>query len=367
MDFTNKTINFLILHSGLQRFSADIYNTFGSIYLLDLGISFPIIVLIHVGNCILRSILRPLSLLLSEKIGLKRALIVGVFIGSGLFLVILKINGVNSWLYFYILYLSLCDITYCLPYHSYFAVAGNKNSRGKQVGTKLGFATIFRTIAPLAGGIIITHYGFLALYLTSMVIMLLSAFPLFYAKNIEPGEKMNFKQALKAIDKQGMILKIGDGILFVHSFVWVISLFYLVGDYVTYGRLVTFELLATVLLSFLLGYLIDKGDGKNISIIGLILTAVVIILRAFVVTTVMGIIITDILMAFGTIFYISSFEVGFYNIAKESKNTLWFNFFGELGWDIGASVSLALIAGLFILGVPLQFLIVFSLPGLFLI
>jgi len=367
VDFTNKTINYLTLHSGIQRFSGNIFDTFGAIYFLNLGISFPIVAMTWAGSCILRVFLRPLSLLISQKIGLKLALIFGVCVSSGLFLVISNVNGVNNWLYFYILYLALCDITYWLPYHSYYAVAGDEDCRGKQVGTKIGFITLLRMSAPLIGGLIIINFGFLSLYITAMIVMLLSVFPLFFAQDMKPGKKMHFKEALKAIDKRGMIIQAGAGILFIHTFVWTIILFYIAGNYITFGGLVTFELFITVALAILLGYLIDKGSGKGIMSIGLFITGIVIISRVFFVATVPTIIAIDIILAFGTIFYTSSYEVGFYNLAKQSGNTLWFIFFGELGWDLGAGLSLVLIAVLFIIGVPLQFLMIFSLPGLFVV
>lgn len=367
MDFTNKTINLLTLHSGFHRFSINIFDTFSAIYFLSLGISFPIVSLTWACSCFLRVILRPLSLLLSEKIGLKKALIIGVFINSGLFLVISKVSGVNNWLYFYILYFAICDITYWLPYHSYVAIAGDENIRGKQVGTKNGFVTVLRMISPLLGGIIIANFGYIILYITALFIMLLSVFPLLFAVDIRSGKLIHFKETIKTINKKGMIMRAGDGILFMHIFIWTIVLFYNVGNYVTFGSLVTFELFTTVILSVLLGYLIDRGNGKPINSIGLVIIGIVIISRAFFVTSILAIIVIDILLAFGSMFYVNSFEVGFYNLAKESGNALWFNFFGELGWDLGAMISLILASGLFIFGVPLRFLMVFSLPGLFVV
>ncbi len=367
MDFTNKSINLLNLHSAIQRFSSNIFDTFGAIYLLSLGISFPIVALIWTSICILGIILRPLSLMLSEKIGLKRSLILGVFISSGLFLVLSKVNGVNSWLYFYILYLTLCDIAYWLPYNSFYAVAGDINSRGKQIGTKLGFVTLLRMVAPLSGGIIITHFGFFYLYVIAMVVMLLSVIPLFFVQDVSPGKLISFKEAIRSIDSRGMILQIGDGIFNIHSFVWTIVLFSLAGNYVTFGGLIAFEIFCTTVLFILLGYFIDKGNGKMITNIGLLILGLAILFRVFFVNTIPEVIFSDILIAIGMTFYLSSFEVGFYNIAKKTPNTLWFMFFGDLGWDLGAIISLALSAYLFVLGVPLRFIIGLSLFGLFII
>ncbi len=367
MDFTNKNVNILTLHTGIWRFANNIFDVFSAVYLLGLGISFPVVALIMVGSLILRALLRPLSMILSEKIGLRKALIFGVFVSSGLFLVLAKVHGLNFWLYFYMFYLSLHDITYWLPYHSYYAAAGDEENRGKQIGPLHGIVNLFRTLAPLAGGLIITHFGFLPLYVNATIIMLFSAVPLFYAKDVTPGEPLDWREAFRSIDKRGLVMQMGDGLTYMHDFVWTIVLFYLVGNYVTFGGLVTFELLSTTILCVVLGYYVDKGKGKRIATIGLFLTGIAILARGLWVHTVPQVIIIDVLIAFAATFYSSSFSVAFYNLAKESRNTLWFHFFGEVGWDLGAMISLTLAALLFWLGMPLRFIILFSISGLFIV
>ena len=365
MDLSNKTVNLLNLHSGLQHFSSNIYDVFGAVYLLTQGLSFTVVSLAFAGGCLLRNLFRIFSLFLSEKIGLKRALIFGTILNSGLFLIISKVNGINSWLYFYIFYSVLCDITYWLPYHTYYSVAGDDEKRGKQIGAKLSLISLFKISAPLVGGIIITHLGFFALSITSILVSLLSIIPLLFTKDIIPNKSIDWKGALKIVGKKGFIMRMGDGILYIHTFIWTIVIFYIARNYVVFGGLVTFELFSTTLLFLLLGYFIDKGKGKIITYIGLISTGIVILLRALWITTIPGIILSDIVLAFGMAFYSSSFEVGFYNLAKQSTNALWFQFFSELGWDIGAMVCLALSAFLYAIGIPLQFILIISVAGLF--
>ncbi|MFA4942997.1 MAG: hypothetical protein WC564_05170 [Patescibacteria group bacterium] len=367
--FKNKTINLLNLHAGLHRFSNNIFDTFGAIYLIRLGLSFPVVALAWAGSCTIRFFLRPLSVMFSKKIGLRKALVFGVVVNSGIFFVLSQINGLNFWLYFYMLYLALSDITYWLPYHSYYAAAGDTNLRGKQVGMQLGFTSVMRMIAPLVGGILIATTSFSSLYIVATIVMLTSAFPLFFTKNISPGKDINWREALRSIDKRGLVMQAGDGILYMHGFIWTIVLFYLVENYVTFGGLVAFEIFITTILFLFLGYYIDKnnGNGRNFSKIGLGLIGIVIIVRAFLVYTVPEIIFSDIIIALAMTLYFLSFEVGFYNLAKKSTNTLWFHFFGECGWDIGAAIALSASAGLYTLGVSLRYIILFSIFGLLII
>jgi MFS family permease len=263
--------------------------------------------------------------------------------------------------------MSVCDIAYWLPYHAYYAIAGDLKSRGKQVGTRLGFITILKMISPLVGGIIITHWGFFSLYILATIIMFISIVPLLFIQDISPGESLNLSNALKKIDKNGFIMQFGDGILYLHNFIWTIVVFYLVKNYVVFGGLITIELSISTLLCIILGSLVDKGKGKKITLIGMIILGIVILLRAFLIKTIPEIIISDIFIAFGSIFYSISFDVGFYNMAKRTPNTLWFHFFGELGWDVGAATSLILSAILFSFGVPLQYILVLSLGGIFIV
>ena len=75
----NKNINLLNIHTGIHRFSIVAIFTFGALYLLKQGIELEIVLLIWCLNFIFRLILRPLSIEISQKIGLKKSVILGVF------------------------------------------------------------------------------------------------------------------------------------------------------------------------------------------------------------------------------------------------------------------------------------------------
>jgi MFS family permease len=239
-------------------------------------------------------------------------------------------------------YLALCDIFYWLPYHSYYSTAGDHEDRGKQVGVLFGLITLLSMVAPLVGGILITQLGFSVLYIFATLVMLSAAIPLFFVPELSAGARMTFKDALKTVDKKGLLMQAGDGFLYMHTFVWTIALFYLLGNYMTFGILVTIQLFISALMFLVLGYYLDKGKGLWIMRVGLGLLG----------------------FALAMTFYSSSFGVGLYTFAKRTPNTMWFHFFAECGWDIGAAVALSVSALLFILGVPLKIVILFSLVGL---
>ena len=366
--FKNKNINLLNLHTGLQRFSNSIFDVFGAIYLLQLGISFPVVALVWAASFVLRMFLRPLSLLMAQKIGLKRATIFGTIIGAGLFLVLAQVNGLTIWLYIFIVFLALYDITYWLPYHSYYAAVGNYKDRGKHVGVRGAFVTLFRAAAPIVGAVLISKFGFWSLYLVAMISMLVSVIPILFASDYRQDTSMNFKRALRSIDKRGFLIQIGDGIVYnAHGFMWIIVLFFLTKNIISFGWLIGFEVLLTAVLFLVLGDMIDKGKGRKILSIGIILFSLVILGRTFFVYTINAVIISQIAFAVAVVFYRSIFQTSFYNLAKKTKNTLWFNFFGEMGWDIGALIILVLSAVLVSLGLEIRYIMPFAIVGLFVI
>src|SRR4051794_34682206 len=94
----NQNITLLNLHAALQRFSNKTLDVFGGVYFLSQGVSFPVVTLMWAASFVIRFLLRPLSVWLSSKVGLKRALVIGTILSSGLFLVFTQVDGLNAWL-----------------------------------------------------------------------------------------------------------------------------------------------------------------------------------------------------------------------------------------------------------------------------
>jgi len=337
----NKDINLLNIHTGLNRFSTTIVLMFGALYFLEQGLSYQTIFLVWIIIFLIRLFFRPISLKLSQKIGLKRAVIFGVFFYSGVFPILTQINGMNLWLYIFIVYWAFADIFYWLPYHSYYAAMGESENRGKHIGIREAFTMTLGAIAPLTGGLLIDNFGFWALYAMSMIIILMGSIPLFFLPCIDPGEKMTYKKALKELDKRGFWLLLGEGTLYYsHVFIWTIVLYTLVNNFTTFGWLLSFEIFLNAILFLFLGHYIDKGKGEKITLIATILIAIVITGRALFAYSIPSILVFEVLFALSLCFYSSSLAAGFYNLSKKSHNTLWFHFFGEIGWDIGAITAL---------------------------
>ena len=364
----NKQVNLLNLHGSLVRFATSVIGIFGIIYFLKQGI--PIYIALSLWSLIfiLRSIVRPLSLKLQKRIGLKKGVIIGTLFYAGLFPVLSQVDGIGIWLLIFIVYDSIADTLYWLPYHSYYATMGEEENRGKHIGVREALSTIFTSIAPLAGGLLIVNFGFTTTYLATAIIMLLASIPLFFTKDRSPGEEMTFKKAYKHLDRRGFWLLLGDSILYYsHGFLWPVVLFLIVGNFVVMGGILTFEMILTASLFILLGHFIDKGNGKRILNIASVLFVIVVLGRSLYVYDIKTILVFEILAAFMLCFYSSSLNTAFYNLSKKSHNTLWFHFFGEFGWDVGGFFALASAGMWTFLGFELRYFLPLSFLGILIV
>jgi MFS family permease len=74
-------------------------------------------------------------------------------------------------------------------YHTDFSKFSRKKSRGKQVGVSKIVTALASVVGPIAGGIILSFFGFKVLFLLVSFLLIASTFPLFLSKEIhEPSE-----------------------------------------------------------------------------------------------------------------------------------------------------------------------------------
>lgn len=362
----NRQINLLNIHTSLFRFADNTYTVFGMVYFLKQGIPIYFTLLVWAFIYFMRVVIRPFSLKLQIKIGLKKSVILGTLFFAGIFPLLSHVHGLGVWLVIFMIYVSTSDTLYWLPFHAYYSAMGDAEHRGKQFGAREALTTVFTSVAPLTGGFLIGHFGFWSAYTLSAFVMILSAIPVFLMKECSPGKELNLKQAMKELDFDGFKLLLGDSISSnANAFLWPVVLFLLVGNFVMVGGIMTLELFLTAILFLVLGHYFDKGKGERILTIALILYVTVIMGRSLFVYNTVTILIFEVLAAFMICFYSSALNPIFYNLSKRSHNTLWYHFFGEVGWDIGAFLTFSAGALITFMGVHLRYVMLLALIGLF--
>ena len=362
---SNRAVNFLNIHFGLQTFSNGLGDIFFGIYLYKVGVPLFAIYLVLTGIFLFRLCIRPLALKLVFKRGLKKSVLLGTFIHSTLYLFLGMVDGINIWLYIFIVAAAIIDVLYWLPYHTYFSLLGDLEHRGKQTAMRDGIVHVASFLAPITGGILINFVGFWAAFITATVLMLFAAIPLRYTPEVPLEDHLTAAEASKKVSKAGMYCYIGEGFhYFAHLFTWPIVLFLMLDDYISFGGLLSLAVLFQIIGSLWVGHLFDSGNGKRIYPIGFILIILTILGRTFFAMDIPTVIFFDILAMMGYLLSQGIVDSAFYNTSKKSHHPLWFQFYAENGWDIGSSASALLVAGMLYSGMDLRYVMLVGLLGL---
>jgi MFS family permease len=364
--FSNKSVNALNVHYGLQTFANNTVNIFIGIYLYKLGIPLWVICLTWGSIYILRLFLRPFGFFLCHKFGLRKTLIAGTLSYSFLYLIIGQIKGVDMWLFLYVFSGALSEGVYWLAYHTYFAVLGDNKIRGKQIGVREAVRNLALFLAPMVGALLISGYNFWLMFTVAMICMILASIPLFSAPEVYLPEYMPFRETLKQIPKKGFYLYCSDSFYYQSTnFVWKLVLFIFLSNYITFGGLLSLAVIFQIAGYFLVGHLFDNGRTKNIFILGLLLTAVAVIGRTFFMFSIPIIIILDVIFMAGYCLYEPVMNSLFYNYSKKSPHPLWFQAYADTGWDIGSGLAMVFAAIWLYFGMDIQLIMLQGLLGLF--
>ena len=102
-------------------------------------------------------------------------------VALGMLLFLLSIGSQNYWA---IIVASIAHgiqgSIYWLSYRSLFAKDGVVSHLGKEVGTSVIFGQVVAVAGPVLGGVIITIWGFPALYIVALVVAFASSVPFFF-------------------------------------------------------------------------------------------------------------------------------------------------------------------------------------------
>ncbi len=191
--------------------------------------------------------------------------------------------------------------TYWIPYHIFFVQKWKKSTShfGKSTAMRIFLSRLASAIAPAIGGVVIVNYGFRILFVISLIVLVISAFPtLFIVHDWEHKEHSARKIIKKALlDKRYKTMFMGflfESMDFaVYTVFWPIMIFTFLGDFEKIGFLTGFSMLVSSLVTLLVGNLLDKHGSKKVHLFGIINNSLLYLLRFFI-TSPFGVYVVDI-------------------------------------------------------------------------
>lgn len=342
--FSNRDLNILNVHYCLRAFGWEMCSMFTLSYLYKQGLSLPLTFLTYAGMLAVRTLTRPAAMYLCLKKGIHFTLMIGTVVFAGRYLVMIPIDGLSLWLLPFMFVSGLADVLYWVSYHNYFASVGSAEDRGSSVGIREAISTIVAVIGPICGGLLLNVNPVYA-FLLPFVLTLTSVWPLALLPDIPLPGKATAEEK-KHVGHFGFAVFVGDGWFYQANAVWPLIVFMLLHEnYGNFGFILGLAAVFRALGNLFFGSLIDRGKGRQICLIGYGMHIVVILVRGFFTYTVPMVIACDFFAAIAYCFSMTGLMTAIYNATKKSRHPLYFTYYTELGWDIGA-ISAMLICAL---------------------
>jgi hypothetical protein len=361
--FRNSAVNLLNLHYGIHSVALYGGAAFFSIYLLKVGIPLSG-VLVSLALILLgRFVIRPVVIGMAARWGLRAMLVGGTLLSALQYPFLAEIHGIGLLLAALIVVSAVGETFYWTTYHAYFAVLGDDEFRGHQVGVREAIAAVVGIVSPLLAGGMLVAFGPRVAFGATSVIIALAALPILWAPEVTVARHVPgaFRAAVP-----GILLFMADGwIASGYWLVWPIALFVSLGEsFLAYGGALALAALVGAIAGLTLGRHIDAGHGRQAVWYAFGSVALIVALRAGATGNATLAILANALGALGACLYIPTLMTAVYTLAKRSPCTLRFHVATEGGWDVGGAAGLLAAALATELGVPLGDSILLSLAGL---
>lgn len=360
--FHNRAVNLINLHYAITAVAMGGGGAFWSVYLLKAGVGVTGVLVASALIFGLRFVLRSGLLLLAVRTGLRWLVVIGAILMALSYPLVAEVHGIGWTLFWLVVITALADAVYWPSYHAYFAVLGDEDHRGQQLGIREAINAMLGIVSPLAAGWVLVSVGPRAAFALTALIMALAAVPLLWTPDIAvarsaPGA---FRAALS-----GAMLFVGDGWIAAGYFiVWQIALFLTLSqNFLAYGGALAVASLVGAVGGLALGRLIDSGKGTRAVWFSVGLLSLTIALRAGVQGHPVLAVAANAVGSLVGCLYIPTLMTAVYNQAKRSPCVLRFHIVAEGGWDAGIASGLLFAALLVWGGVPIHLTILLSFAG----
>lgn len=282
----NRELNELYASIAIRSFAISLIGIFIPIYLYQIGYSFSLIFFFFALTAFFKALFIFPSAKISYKIGLKHSMLLSMPFLIIFFVLMFSLERFNWPLWFITIFLGIHTALFWFSYHTDFSKFSKRKSRGKQVGAAKVVAALASVLGPLAGGIILTFFGFKVLFVLVSFLLIASTFPLFLSKEVYEPLEFSLKGFFRKQKIKNVLAYMGNGIESrIGTIIWPLFVFIFIFSekYVSLGALSSVALTFSVLSTFVISKF-SNLNLKNLIKGGAILNSVVWFAKSFVVT-----------------------------------------------------------------------------------
>jgi len=348
----SKDLMVLYASRTLMRISLGMLGVFLPIFFYkEFGYDLQIVIAIFLSIYSLQLLFTPISARLLGVLGTRRMLMLGLgFITLSIVaLYYFPSNPVYATVA-YILFGSIYRALYWIPYHVDFTNALDSHMRGRQLAILRNIASVVLIAVPMLGGVIITAAGFSAVFVFSVVIMLIALIPLWFMSNTYEKYSWNY------VDTFMHLFARGNRTLFLAHFAsgaqgiviilfWPIYIFTLLDErFAVLGIIASLTIIVVIALRTVVGKLFDTWSHKRMLVVGVVMATTGWVSKLFVQTP-LEVFAADSYHNFGRTVNSLSFDATTYEQAADNGRYVdEYTALKEMALSVGRVVMMLLIA-----------------------
>jgi len=283
----------LYAHSVVKYVGTGLTDLFLPIFLFErLGGSVTNIILFYLAYAGLFFLFVSVGAMTMSKIGLKISMILAVaFLGLYYFsFYVFQQKNEFALIVLSLVAITFFQILFWVSYHTDFAKFTDRSSRGRQLSVLSSAISLTSFVIPALSGFIIQKFGFDALFVIAIVLILTSAFPLFSLPDVREKFDYSYFQTFREFFRRKnrkMALAYGsDGAQsIVGAVIWPIFIYQLMkGEYLAVGLISSVIVAMSIIFQLATGSFADKMDKRRLVKIGSVLYAMGWVGKAFIQT-----------------------------------------------------------------------------------
>ncbi len=222
------------------------------------------------------------------RIGLKRTMLISNFFLFAYYISLFFIHTSVILLFVAVIVRSISASLYWPAFHTDFIRFSKRSNRSKDIGKMSAIALSAGIISPIIGGLILTSFGYLVLFVVVLLVLFASTFPLFLSKERHEVYTDSYRGTWQRIFKnKNLSLSLASlGIEgSIDSFLWPIFIFIIGVNYKNMGWISTFSLLISALFALYIGRIATNKRKNKLLNIGSIILSFAWVIKYFVTNT----------------------------------------------------------------------------------
>lgn len=335
-----------------MRISLGVLGVFLPIFFFrEFGYDLQMVIAIYLSIFGLHLLFTPISAKLLSTIGTRRMIMLGVAFA---------VLSIVALYYFphspayatvaYIMFVAIYRALYWVPYHVDFANSLDERMRGRQLAILRNIASGILIAVPMIGGFIIASAGFSAVFIFSIVVMLISMLPLWYMRHTYEryswGYVDTFMHLFSRHNRPLLLAHGANGAQGVAITVfWPVYVFTLLDErFAVLGIIASLTVLVVMALRSFVGKLFDTWSHERMVVVGVIMATTGWVTKLFVQTP-LQIFVADSYHNFGRTVNTLSFDAATYEQSADNGRYVdEYTALKEMAMGVGRIVMLLLIA-----------------------